>query len=45
MKPKMTKKEFNEIKKRILAQVHPLAKDYLESDLLKLWREIKGVTQ
>lgn len=35
------KAEFNQIKKRILAQVYGRAKSHVESDLLTLWYEIE----
>ncbi len=37
----MNKREFNEIRKRILAQVEGLAKTYVGNDLEDLWYEIK----
>ncbi len=37
----MKKSEFNKIKKRILAQVYPMVRDYIEYDLMVLWSEIK----
>jgi len=36
----MEKKEFNQIKKRILAQVYGSAYIHVEEDLFKLWGEI-----
>ena len=39
------KKEFNQIKKRTLAQVYEMAKPYVESDLMTLWYEIEELKQ
>ena len=37
----MNRKEFDIIKKRILAQVNSSGRDYVANDLMMLWNKIK----